>query len=315
MSLPFRRPGASVLLRRSAWGLLAAAVGLVATVGRGHDPAPASDQAAIRAAAAAYADAFNRGDFAALADQWTQRAELTEGGNRLTGRDAIIASLRAWRARHPQATLTIAVGDVESVARPVVRVSGEMKFLVKPGAAPVRSRFTSLRVLEDGVWRLADSVVEPEHAAALDDLDWMIGTWQADLGGKATIEITYDKVLDGHCILGRTRISPQIPAGGPAAKSLDVIEVIHADRDAGVVRTWVFDSTGARAEGTLESDGTAWHKSMTGMPAEGRGGHVAHWAQVIAPTGEGRCTTHAIERSIDGVALPDAEPVHFRKVR
>jgi hypothetical protein len=36
---------------------------------------------------------------------------------------------------------------------------------------------------------------------------------------------------------------------------------------------------------------------------------------VIAPAGEGRVTMHSIERSIDGVALPDGQPLHFRKVR
>jgi hypothetical protein len=42
---------------------------------------------------------------------------------------------------------------------------------------------------------------------------------------------------------------------------------------------------------------------------------VASWVQVISPTGEGRCTTHMIERSIDGVNLPDAMPLNFKKVR
>ena len=35
---------------------------------------------AIRAASAAYVAAFNGRDFAALADQWAEKAELVEGG-------------------------------------------------------------------------------------------------------------------------------------------------------------------------------------------------------------------------------------------
>jgi hypothetical protein len=81
-----------------------------------------------------------------------------------------------------------------------------------------------------------------------------------------------------------------------------------------MVRSQIFDATGSRAEGVIESDGTTLHKTMTGTPSEGARGAVARWVQVIAPTGEGRCTVHAIERSIDGVTVPDDEPLHFRKV-
>jgi hypothetical protein len=36
---------------------------------------------------------------------------------------------------------------------------------------------------------------------------------------------------------------------------------------------------------------------------------------VIAPAGDGRMTIHAVDRSIDGIALPDGEPRHFRRIR
>ena len=64
---------------------------------RGESPAanPLVDE--LEKASAAYAEAFNKRDYAALADQWTARAELVEGGARLQGRDTIVASIRAWQ--------------------------------------------------------------------------------------------------------------------------------------------------------------------------------------------------------------------------
>ena len=122
--------------------------------------------AAVKAAAAAYAAAFNKADYAALADQWTERATLVEGSLALEGRGEILKSLRAWRERHPEATMEIAVGDVDLLAEPLARVAGTLKFVPKPGAKPVMSRFTSLRVREGQTWRLAESVVVlPEVAA------------------------------------------------------------------------------------------------------------------------------------------------------
>jgi uncharacterized protein (TIGR02246 family) len=264
----------------------------------------------IRAASAAYVAAFNGRDFAALADQWTEKAELVEGGSRVEGREQIVRSIRGWLERHPQAGLAIEVTEVEQLAGPLARVSGVMRFTRRPGDRKAESRFTSLRVLEGGTWRLVESLVTPSHAAALDDLDWLVGRWQAeDTKAGTMVEATYEKTAGGHCLVGRSTIKPKQGA------TIDALEVIHADRGTGTIRSWTFDSTGARAEGVLGGDGRTFEQVLVGTPADSAGGDVARWVRVIAPTGDGRFTLHAIERSIDGVPLPDGVPLHFRKIR
>lgn len=290
-----------------------AGIVVVAAVVRGG-PAQAADAGqatdAIRAASAAYATAFNGRDFKALADQWTEEAELVEGGSRVTGREAIVRSLRGWLERHPQAGLEIEVTDVRLLAAPLARVSGVMRFTRRPGDRQAESRFTSLRVLEGGTWRLVESLVAPSHAAALDDLDWLLGHWHADDAKTGlTVEATYEKMAGGYCIVGRTKHKPK---SGAATEAL---EVIHADRQSGAIRSWTFDSTGARAEGVIVAAGTGFEQLLVGTPADSAAGSEARWVRVVAPTGDGRFTLHAIERSIDGVPLPDADPLHFRKIR
>lgn len=289
--------------------VLLCAVGAV----QAADTAPAVDE--LRKASVAYAEAFTKGDFAALADQWTARAELVEGGTRLEGREAIVESIKLWRARNPQASLAIELTDVEMVAEPIARVAGVMRFTKKPGDKPLESRFTGLRVKEGSVWRLAESRVTPAHVAALDDLDWMLGTWQAEVADRATIEISYERALGGYAIVGKTRIMPKPGKVTLLPNGIEALEVIHADRDAGLIRSWVFDSTGAKAEGFFEFDGTSFEKVMAGTPSDAVGGRVATWVQVISPSGEGKATTHMIERRIDGVGMPDAAPLTFKKVR
>jgi hypothetical protein len=121
------------------------------------------------------------------------------------------------------------------------------------------------------------------------------------------VQIEFSKGLDGHALMGR---GTRQPKDGPAVESL---QLIHADRATGVVRSWVFDSTGARAEGVLESDGTSLHQRLVGTPAEGAVGRVARWVQVISPAGAERFTLHALDRSLDGVSVPDERPLHFKK--
>jgi len=302
-----RKVGRGSFAREGCWVLVLG----ICLAGRLVAAEPATD---LRAASAAYAAAFNSADFPALADQWTERAMLVEGGLRLAGRDAIVASLRAWRERHPEAKLEITVVGIDLLAEPLARVDGRLSFTARPGARPLISGFTSLRVREGQVWRLAESIVVPKHAAALDELDWLVGTWTANSGagaggGEAAVETVYEKQLGGYCLVGRSRIQP---TEGPA---VEAIEIIHADRGNGEIRSWVFDSTGARGGGVIEFDGTAFEKRMVGTPADRVPGTVARWTQLIAPTGAGRCTMHSIERSVDGLPLPDGKPLHFRKSR
>jgi uncharacterized protein (TIGR02246 family) len=260
----------------------------------------------LRTASAAYADAYNKRDYQALAAQWTDRAELVEGGARVAGRDAIVASIRGWLERHPQAKLAVTVNAVEHVAGPLARVRGTLAFTKKPGEKPMETQFESLRVLEDGSWRIAESLVAPSPAAALDDLAWLVGTWQAtDAKEGTTVTLTYEKAVGGHALVGRTKIVPK------QGDTIEAIDLIHADRATGLVRSWLFDSTGARAEGVFASDGTAFNRTFAGTPADGSGRTA--WTQVIVPGGEGRFTLQSIDRSLDGQPLPDNPPLHFRK--
>lgn len=260
----------------------------------------------LRTATAAYADAYNKRDYQALAAQWTDRAELVEGGARVAGRDAIVASIRGWLERHPQAKLAVTVNAVEHVAGPLARVRGTLAFTKKPGEKPMETQFESLRVLEDGSWRIAESLVAPSPAAALDDLAWLVGSWQAtDAKEGTTVTLTYEKAVGGHALVGRTKIVPK------QGETIEAIDLIHADRATGLVRSWLFDSTGARGEGMFASDGTAFNRTFAGTPADGSGRTA--WTQVIVPGGEGRFTLQSIDRSLDGQPLPDNPPLHFRK--
>jgi uncharacterized protein (TIGR02246 family) len=295
--------------RVASWGPWLLLIGLVVLVA-GRTAAAEDATAAIRAASAAYVKAFNGRDFTALADQWAEKAELVEGGARVAGRGPIVRSIRGWLERHPQAGLAIEVTEIEMLAAPLARVSGVMRFTRRPGDRQAASRFTSLRVLEEGKWRLVESLVAPSHAAALDDLDWLVGRWQAeDAGVGVTAEATYEKAAGGYAIVGRSKLVSK------AETTIEALEVIHADRDSGVIRSYTFDSTGAQAEGILAGDGTTLEQLLVGTPADTVDGREARWVRVIAPTGDGRFTLHAIERSIDGVPLPDGQPLHFRKIR
>jgi len=297
----------------------AAAIGLVigamfpaagADPGGGSAPSATGVVDAVRRAAAAYAAAFNAGDDAALAAQWTLGAELEEGGRLVKGREAIVASLRQSRAVHQQPVVRIDVTDVQPLGEGVARVQGTLEFTGRPDQEPVVSRFDSLRVLENGAWRIAESRVVPTPRAALADLDWMVGTWQAaNPKTGTTIDATYERALGGHVLIGRVKTTRK---DGSTVESLDLI---HPDRLAGRVRSWGFDSLGGSAQGTFMSDGTSVNRSLVGTPGDPAAGSRNTAVQVMTPLGRDMLLWHTIERSIDGRPEPDTEPVHLRRVR
>lgn len=259
-------------------------------------------------ASAAYAKAYNDRDYAALADQWTEAATLVEGGSRVSGRDQIVASIRGWIEKHDRASIAIDVERVTLLASAVARVDGVVRFTPAQGEDPIVSRFTSLRVLDGGVWRAAESFVAPSHAAALRDLGWLVGTWRAtDEASGMTVDLKFEKAAGGFALVGRTTTRRK---SGEVTES---IEVIHADRDDGRICTAIVDSTGAHAEGVIEGDGTSFNRILAGAPGDDVPGSRVQWVQTVTPGGEGRFTLHSIERSIDGRPVADGKPLDFTK--
>lgn len=274
----------------------------------------ASPDADLRAqldqATAEYVAAFNSRDYTALSNQWTAGALLVEGGGRLVGREQIIQSIGAWAGRFPEAKLQIVLTDVLPLGATIARVWGTIRFVPKAGARAVESTFVSLRVRVDGKWRLAESIVTPSQDVAMEQVEWLLGSWTAtDATDGAVLESRYERAADGHVIIGRTTITPK---EGPV---LETVDVIHADAGSGSIRSWVFDSTGARAEGVFETDGTVFNRVYRGTAAPGSAGTRTAWVQMVVPTDRDTVVLQAIERTLDGHPIPDGRPWHLKRKR
>jgi len=270
------------------------------------DASSAALRAQLEKATADYAAAFNTRDFQALANQWTSGALLMEGGGELVGRERIVESISAWAGRNPESKIEMRLTGVMPLGATVVRVKGVARFTPQPNARVSESHFVSLRVLVDGQWQLAESIVAPSQDVAMDQLDWLLGTWTAtDPADGTVLESRYERAADGHVILGRTTITPK---EGTAIESIDVI---HADTGSGTIRSWVFDSTGARAEGVFETDGTAFNRVYEGLAAHGAKGLRTRWVQMVVPTSPTTIVMQSIERSLDGRPVADGRPWHL----
>jgi uncharacterized protein (TIGR02246 family) len=152
----------------------------------------------VRAAAAAYVKALQRGDAAEIAEFWTDDGVYVDvDGNRSPARE---------RAREEFAE-KVTAGDAD--AQPMIdstidlvgpNVALEQSRVEAPpaDAAPPRLHFMAAWVKQNDRWRLSmlrEFAATPSPAAAvpvsrpLGELDWMVGHWTATQGA-AEIELT-----------------------------------------------------------------------------------------------------------------------------
>lgn len=265
----------------------------------------------IRQADEAYVKARNARDFKTLGEQWTLRGELEEDGKTVRGREGIVAFVKEFARVHPTSRMSLVVEEVKPLGDALAQVTGKIRMTESEldRARWYTCRFESLRVKEEGVWRIAKSKVEQVPDASLNDLTWLEGNWKA--ADKATgqeVRAAFEKTHGGKLMLGRMETT------GKDGKKVEVLQVLQADPREGVIRCWLFESTGGRAEGIMEHDGATFNTNLEGVPPAALLGDRAQSVQVLTPTGAEGFTWHVIERVIDGARVPDQKPLLFKKV-
>ena len=145
---------------------MASLLGLAASTGitiAADDAAPANgatadarsaDDAAIRAAGAAFTEAYNAGDAKKLAALWSPDAVYIDPltGEQTVGRDAIEKVFAdAFADKQRRQTVDRRLTSIEFVSPNVAIVRG-VAHVIRPGEEPRDSDFTSVRVKQDGKW-------------------------------------------------------------------------------------------------------------------------------------------------------------------
>jgi len=260
----------------------------------------AEAERAILDAAAAYATAVSDGDLNAIAAQWADQAELVEADMRLVGRDQITAAIAAGLARSAGMQMTIEIEEIAFVSPSLARVNGGLRVQGSADDTGSLSRFTSLRVREGDAWLLAESVVTPIYDNPLAAIEWLTGEWTGTTPGGLPVSLHSHVDLEGAVLFSQLDVGA---AGDSEAPVFQATNTVHADPQTGELRCWSFDSTGARAEGLVVTDGNRLNRILTGVTVTGE----SRWVQVITPLDENRIAIQSIERSLNGDPLPDTD--------
>jgi uncharacterized protein (TIGR02246 family) len=295
----------------AAAGLLAAA-GLIIAQDKAAPPAgPArpADEQAIKQASQAFAKAFETGDANAVTALFTEQAEyMDEGGVPVRGRAALAKAYADFFANR-QAVKAEAKTDAIRFLGQDTAVEDGTFIVTAKDSPPATSRFSALYVRQDGKWLIAmlkEWGDETTDRANLQDLAWLIGTWESE-GGDLTARTTYEWAENKNFIRARYTLTPK----KPGEQATSGTQVIGVDPALGLVRTWTFDAGGGIGEALWQWDGNRWVIESVGTLADGSQTTAENH---LARSGDDGFTWKSIQRTVNGEPLPDLGPVKVKRV-
>ena len=272
----------------------------------------AADEAAIRANAAKYVEAYNRRDSKTMATMWSPEAVYSDEatGERAVGREAIVKQLDQAFAGAEDAKLKIQIDSIDFVSPNVAVEKGtaEVSYAKHPTE---KAMYTAVHVKRDGKWlldRVTDTEINgdskppeppPSNYEHLKDLEWMIGKW-IDQDDNATIQTDCEWTKNKNFM---TRSFASF-VGDQASKS--GMQIVGWDPVAKQIRSWVFDSDGGFSEGKWKQKGDKWIIQQAGTLPDG--GKTAG-TNVIKKVDNDSFTWQAIDRTVDGEVMPNVEEV------
>lgn len=259
-------------------------------VGSGSTPG-AGDVAAIRDMLGGYLQAFNRHDPAALVAHWSEDGESVDldSGDVTAGRESVREVFATLFSEEPASTIDIDIQAIRPVSADVALVDGTSRITFGDGGR-AGSRFSAVVKRQGGRW-LLDSVREAalveavEPRRPLDELSWLVGSWEDEAPGMSattrcfwsagtsflirTHAVSADAVDAFPPSPGDAHIPALLPEGDVAGR--EVTEIIGWDPERQAIRSWVFTSAGRFAEGVWTRDGEAWLVRFTGGGADAGG--------------------------------------------
>jgi uncharacterized protein (TIGR02246 family) len=270
-----------------------------------------SPDAEIRATADAFIKAFNAGDAKAVAALWTPAGTMADDrGEIFKGRKAIEDQYAAFFKAFPGAKMVIAIKSIDFPAASMAVEDGMAQVFTRQPGPPVASRYTAIHVRENGKWQMASvretTVPLTSNFSKLEELGWLIGTWQTKRDGTA-VRATF------RWIANKSFIERDFTVSQDGIQTASGIQVIGWDPQAGRFRSWSFDASGGY--GT-----SLWTPTPEGMHAESSGvmpdGTPTSSEKVLirVPGEDNVFGWRSFHRSIGDVALPDTAEVVLDRV-
>ena len=268
-----------------------------------------ADEKAIRATADVFVKAFNASDAQAIGDLWAADARYTdESGQSYYGGPAIEKEYATLFKEHRGATMTVNIDSIRFLG-PDIAIEKGIATVKLPGAeAASGARYTVVHARRDGKWIMVvgrDAPYVPgTDGDSLKDLGWLIGDWQVESQGR-TLQLHFEWMAQRNFIKNTflaTRDGKSILTGG---------QIIGWNPKLGHIVSWHFGAEGGFGNDVWIKKGSKWLIDASGVLHDGSESSAVN---VLAPLDANSFTWQSLERTLDGVSLPDTPVVKMVRV-
>jgi uncharacterized protein (TIGR02246 family) len=267
-----------------------------------------ADRDAVQAAVKNLEKVFEKGDGKTLADLWTEEGEYVgDDAATLRGRAAIADGYAQFFKKNAGVKLELTIESVRFLSRDSAVVEGAARSY-KGGKAgePTSSRVSALYARDNGQWLIALLREWPDEGAALRDVDWLIGSWEAK-NDVIDVRTTYEWDEGRNFIRARFTIKNK-----EKDVSLSGTQLIGKDPRTGLLHSWLFESDGGFSEAVWNWDGKQWRLDAAGVEADG---DETTATNLLTPVDKDSFTWQSIDRTLDGEAAPNIPPVKVTRVK
>jgi uncharacterized protein (TIGR02246 family) len=264
--------------------------------------------AAIRSGSEVFVKAFNQADAKAIAALWTEDGEyIDEMGERFVGRDAIEKVYANFFAANAQAKIEIKIDSLRMLSSDTAIENGRAAVVPASGIATGFSQYTVIHVKQGDTWKMAsvrDAAVEtPASVSSAADLDWLIGTWQAEEHGVVTVSVC-SWVAEGRFIQ-RTYTATNVD--GTTSSGIQLVGWNPAE---GHVQSWSFSPDGGLAVGIWFPQQDGWVAQMRGISGDGLPTSSVNHLRKLDDQAH---VWQSINRSVGGMTLVDTHEVVWKR--
>jgi hypothetical protein len=234
---------------------------------------------------------------------------MDELGHYYKGRQAIEESFRKLFAAGKGAQLRVHRIALRFV-RPDLAIGDGLYEVIPPGGGPATAaRYTAVQVKQDGQWLIASLreavATPPSNASKLEDVAWLIGAWAPETEKGPAAQASFSWAEGQNFIVNRFVMTVKdVPVAGGT-------QWLGYDGAAKQIRSWAFDSSGAISEGAWTRDGDRLVGKITTTLTDGK---KVSTTTILTRVDANHVTWQSIQRSVDGKALPDTEPLKLKRV-
>jgi uncharacterized protein (TIGR02246 family) len=267
-----------------------------------------ADKAAIEKMMKEMAQAFDKRDAAAIAAHWTNEGEfLRNDGEAIRGKAEIQkAYAEFFTTLKGKSKLEVQNEGLYFPSADTAVTELTLRLKDPNGEVVASSWRNTLMVREGGQWRVAmvrewDRDIEED--TTLQELEWLIGTWQASTKER---EVTTHYEWDENKVFIRGKYT--VKEGGKVIEA--GTQYIGKDNAEGTIRSWVFQTDGGFGGGVWTREGKKWTVDVHGVMADGTELEATNIYIHLDPN---TYTWQAVDQELDGDPVPDTQPIKVTK--